>query len=599
LRRRLFILFTLMGSFVPFVNGTSAVSATASEATDRSGYWMLGSDGAVFAFGGAQHHGDQAGVLRANPSFRGSPDRRHESVDLEPSPSGDGYWILSNAGSIDAFGDARGRVFIDRPPVLGPAEDATGIAATPAGDGLWLFTSKGRVLSYGAAGHFGDMAGTALNGPVLDAIATPSGKGYYMVGSDGGIVTFGDALFRGSMGSTALNAPVQSLVPNGNADGYWLVASDGGIFAFGNAPFRGSMGGRPLNKPVTGMVPFGIGYLMVGQDGGIFNFSDQSFSGSLGDRPPARPIVSVAAFENHGLQSSSTPSFPDAGEAGSSLTTTTHTSPPTTTTVPVTTTTTAPAGPWEHTGAPSDLPEVEPTEVLACDDGTGKSAVVWYDHEGPGPWAAYNGCQDQWIVMSFPGDSVSDPYGDMLSVAPGAYFPDDPTYLRFSADSEGAESFSLESAPYDGTHGCPVGYSLWKLADGAFERILSCPDADDMGWYDEDDDEPYDGPRCLGREPDVIGTDADETFAAPRVSRPWVILAGGGDDVFRQDMYSGSVPVYFCGGNGKDKVEGYVAGFDGGNSEDAARVYNCTVTGVKPQIANVEDVTWVPCPDPS
>ena len=592
-----------MASFVPFVNGTSAVSATTFEATNQSGYWMLGSDGAVFAFGGAQHHGDQAAVLRTNPSFRGSPNKGHESVDLEPSPSGDGYWILSNAGSIDAFGDARGRVFIDRSPALNPAEEATGIATTPAGDGLWLFTSKGRVLSYGAAGHYGDMTGTALNGAVLDAIPSASGKGYYMVASDGGIFTFGDAVFRGSMGATPLNAPVQSLVPNGSGDGYWLVASDGGIFAFGNASFRGSMGGRPLNKPVTGMVPFGNGYLMVGQDGGIFNFSDQLFFGSLGNRPPTHPVVSVAAFETQGVQSAGEPATPGAGQPEEPRPTTTTTTLPTTTTTaaPVTTTTTSPAGPWEDASAPSDLPEEEPTEVLACDDGTGKSAVVWYHHrEEPGPWAAYNGCQDQWIEMSFPGDSVSDPYGDILSVAPGAHFPDGSANPGFSADSEGAESFSLSSRPYDGTHGCPVGYSLWKVeADGEFERIVSCPDADDMGWYDDDDDEPYDGPTCLGREPNVIGTDADETFAAPGRSRPWVILAGGGNDVFRQDMYSGTGLVYFCGGNGNDVVEGYVAGFDGGNGVDTARVYDCTVNGVQPQVTDVEEVTWIPCPQPS
>ena len=604
MRRPLLTLLALVASLVPLLDGRLPAGAAAQ--TSRSGYWVLGSDGEVYPFGGAADHGDQVAMLRANPSFHGSPVKLHESVDLEPSPSGAGYWILSNTGTIDAYGDARGRVFIDRLPSLDGGEEAASLSATPSGRGLWVFTNRGRVVAYGDARHYGDMAGTALNGPVLDSVPTTSGLGYFMVGSDGGIFAFGDAAFAGSMGGTTLNAPVQSLVPDADGAGYWLVASDGGIFAF-DAPFKGSMGGQPLNRPVTGMVRAESGYLMVGEDGGIFNFSDLPFFGSLGDRPPAYSVVSVAAFDAQGVQSASDPSPPDASDPGNPRpttttppTTTTTTGPPTTaTTVPSTTTTTAPPGPWEDASAPADLPEEQPTHVVPCDDGTGKSAVVWYHHRGPGPWAAYNGCQDQWLVMRFPGDSVSDPYGDVLSVAPGAHFPDGPDTPGFSADSEDAESFSLSSRPYDGTRGCPVGYSLWKVeVDGELERIVACPDADDMGWYN-DDDEPYDGPTCFGREPDVIGTEADETFAAPRIGRPWVILAGGGDDVFRQDMYSGSVLVYFCGDDGNDNVEGYVAGFDGGNGEDAARVYNCTVQGVEPQVANAEEVTWVPCPDPS
>ncbi len=256
-----------------------------SGVTTRSGYWMAGSDGKVFAFGDAVHAGDMAKSLPSGV----------EAVDLEPNPAGSGYWMVDGRGTVAAFGSAGYSGSLAR-STLTPGESVVSLSATPTGRGYWIFTSKGRVSAFGDAAHLGDLAGQRLNGPVLDSITTPSGRGYYMVASDGGIFSFGDARFYGSMGGVRLNQPVQSLVPDPDGAGYWLVAADGGVFAF-EADFRGSMGATRLNKPVTGMVPFGNGYLMVGEDGGIFNFSDKPFHGSLGDKPPAKPIVSVAALD--------------------------------------------------------------------------------------------------------------------------------------------------------------------------------------------------------------------------------------------------------------------------------------------------------------
>ncbi|MGH9041319.1 MAG: hypothetical protein ACRDZ3_13925 [Acidimicrobiia bacterium] len=257
--------------------------AGASAGTGRTGYWMAGSDGSVYAFGDARDLG--------RPAARLGPVT---AVDLEPSPSGDGYWVVDRAGRVHTFGDAT--QLGDLAAALRPGESVSSLSATLSGAGYWIFTSQGRVFPVGDAVSYGDLAATSLNGPVLDSIVTPSGRGYYMVASDGGIFAFGDALFRGSMGGTPLNAPVQSLVPDPDGTGYWLVASDGGVFAF-EAPFLGSLGGQRLNRPITGMVAFGNGYLMVGEDGGVFNFSDRAFLGSLGATPPAAPIVSVAVVD--------------------------------------------------------------------------------------------------------------------------------------------------------------------------------------------------------------------------------------------------------------------------------------------------------------
>ena len=271
----------------PAMAGTAMATIT-TEWTPADGYWMLAADGAVYPFGGAVNLGD------VKPHLAG-----RQAVDLEPTADYGGYWIVDDTGRVFGFGNAKGNLGNVDAGALRPGEKVTSLSSTPTGGGYWIFTSQGRVFAKGDATHFGDMAGTTLNGPVLDSIPTPSGQGYYMVCSDGGIFALGDAEFAGSMGGRKLNAPVQSLVPDPDGAGYWLVASDGGIFAF-DADFHGSMGATKLNKPVTGMVAFGNAYLMVGEDGGIFNFSDRPFYGSLGGNPPASPIVSVAILDPFG-----------------------------------------------------------------------------------------------------------------------------------------------------------------------------------------------------------------------------------------------------------------------------------------------------------
>ena len=235
--------------------------ATTHPASPKSGYWMLGSDGQVYPFGGAVGFSGMVAHAAA----------------MAPRKDGKGYWVVDHTGHVFAYGTAK---FFGGAPALGSGEFVSTISATPDGGGYWLFTNKGRVFPFGDAHSFGDMTGTHLNGPIVASVATPSGHGYYMVGSDGGIFCFGDAHFHGSTGNLRLNRPVVGISPTPNGNGYWLVASDGGVFAF-NAPFRGSMGGAHLNKAVDGLVAFGNGYLMAASDGGVFDFSNKPFLGSL------------------------------------------------------------------------------------------------------------------------------------------------------------------------------------------------------------------------------------------------------------------------------------------------------------------------------
>jgi hypothetical protein len=244
--------------------------------TTRSGYWMLGAGGTVYAFGDAPKLGSASGP----------------AVAISARTNGTGYWTVDAAGDVSHFGTATGH---GGHPSLRAGESVSTISGTPSGNGYWLFTNRGRAFPFGDARFFGDMSAAALNGPIVASVATPTGRGYFMVGSDGGVFNFGDARFHGSTGNLHLNRPIVGISPTPDNRGYWLVASDGGVFAF-DAPFRGSMGGTHLNQPINGLVAYGNGYLMVASDGGIFDFSDRRFAGSLAGNPPGAPIIGIAAF---------------------------------------------------------------------------------------------------------------------------------------------------------------------------------------------------------------------------------------------------------------------------------------------------------------
>ena len=139
------------------------VVPTAVTAEQRTGYWMLGADGAVYPFGQAgKAGGASVGAARS-------------AVDIEPTPSGRGYWVLDDSGTVSPFGDAR------------------------------------------FAGSMGDRT---LNAPVQSLVPDADGRGYWLVASDGGIFAF-DAPFKGSMGGQRLAEPITGMVRYG--DGYLIT----------------------------------------------------------------------------------------------------------------------------------------------------------------------------------------------------------------------------------------------------------------------------------------------------------------------------------------------------------------------------------------
>ena len=254
----------------------------ASTSAGMNGYWLVASDGGVFAYGDAAFYGSMGGKSLNKPI-----------VGMTATADGLGYWLVASDGGVFAYGDAAfygstGGKTLNKPIV--------GMTATADGLGYWLVASDGGVFAYGDAAFYGSTGGKTLNKPIVCMTATPDGKGYWLVAADGGIFAYGDAVFYGSTGGKTLNKPIVCMSTTADGLGYWLVASDGGIFAYGDAVFYGSMGGKTLNKPIVHMAatPDGLGYWLVAADGGVFSYGDATFYGSTGGTTLNKPIVAIA-----------------------------------------------------------------------------------------------------------------------------------------------------------------------------------------------------------------------------------------------------------------------------------------------------------------
>ena len=232
------------------------------------GYDLVGSDGGVFAFGGAPFLG----------SLPGMGVHVKDIVGMVPTSNDGGYWLAGADGGVFAFGNA---AFLGSLPGIGVhVHDIVGIVPTANDLGYFLVGRDGGVFAFGNAPFIGSLPGRGTDVDDIVGIATtPNDEGYWMVGSSGQVYAFGDATELGSAPGA-----VTSISSTPAGEGYWLTGPDGGIFAFGDAPFDGSLPGIGVKvKNIVAMVPSndGKGYLLIGADGGIFAFGDAPFDGSL------------------------------------------------------------------------------------------------------------------------------------------------------------------------------------------------------------------------------------------------------------------------------------------------------------------------------
>jgi hypothetical protein len=247
------------------------------------GYWELGADGGIFAFGNLPYCGSLSGSRPAAPV-----------VAMAATPDRGGYWLAAADGGVFTFGDAKYFGGMGERALHSPV---VGITATRDGGGYWLVGSDGGVYAFGDAPYLGGMGERPLHSPVVGMALTRDGGGYWLVGSDGGVYAFGDAPYLGGMGERPIHAGVVGMAPTPDGGGYWLVGSDGGVYVFGDARYFGGMGEQPIHAAVVGVTstPDGGGYWLAGADGGVYAFGDARYEGGMGEQHTYAPVVGIRA----------------------------------------------------------------------------------------------------------------------------------------------------------------------------------------------------------------------------------------------------------------------------------------------------------------
>jgi hypothetical protein len=208
---------------------------------------MVGSDGGVFALGGANYYGSLGGQALPSPI-----------AAIAAPPTETGYWLAAQNGKIYNYGSVPALPALSLPP----GAHIVGMASTTDGLGAWLTDNLGDVYAEGSALYKGGLGGVHLNKPIVGIAAAASGQGYVLVASDGGVFNYGTQNFFGSVPGSlkagqTLNAPIVGIAVTHSGNGYWEVGSDGGVFTYGDAPFLGSMAGIRLNGPVVGIQHLG------------------------------------------------------------------------------------------------------------------------------------------------------------------------------------------------------------------------------------------------------------------------------------------------------------------------------------------------------
>ncbi len=214
---------------------------------DEGGYWLVASDGGIFAFGDAGFHGSIPG-LGLHPAGSGLPNSLDAPiVGMVPSSDGGGYFMVASDGGVFAFGDAQ---FEGSCPGRGGCSGAA-VAVVPdaTGRGYWLVTQTGNVYTFGDAPYFG--APGAQGSPITAAVRTADGGGYFVLLANGTVDGYGDAVSAGGpSGSVDSLDPASAIFTEAGGGGYWVASAAGDVFTYGGAPNDGSMAGDHLNGAI-------------------------------------------------------------------------------------------------------------------------------------------------------------------------------------------------------------------------------------------------------------------------------------------------------------------------------------------------------------
>jgi hypothetical protein len=216
--------------------------------TDDGGYWLDATDGGVFAYGDTQFYGSITG-LGIHPSGSGLPDSLDAPiVGMVPSVDDGGYFMVGADGGVFAFGDAKFEGSC--PGIGGCAGAAVAVMPDATGNGYWVVTATGHVYTFGDAPYFGAPGPQSV--PVTSAVRAPNGEGYMMLFSNGAIASYGQTAFDGCPVTSSYGGlnPATAIFVTSDGQGYWIATADGSVLSCGDAPNDGSMAGKSLNGSI-------------------------------------------------------------------------------------------------------------------------------------------------------------------------------------------------------------------------------------------------------------------------------------------------------------------------------------------------------------
>lgn len=208
------------------------------------GYWLVASDGGIFSFGDAGFYGSIPGLGLAPAGTVGGKHLNAPIVGIVPSSDGRGYFIVASDGGVFAFGDA---AFEHSCPGIGGCGGATvAVAPDASGRGYWLITATGNIYAFGDAAYLG--APGPQSSPVTSMVRTTDGLGYWVLLASGSVYAYGDAVDRGNpMGSVGAPNSASAIFTTADGRGYWVVSANGELYAYGDALYDGGMSGTHLN----------------------------------------------------------------------------------------------------------------------------------------------------------------------------------------------------------------------------------------------------------------------------------------------------------------------------------------------------------------
>jgi hypothetical protein len=221
--------------------------------SDLGGYWLVASDGGIFTFGDAGFFGSIPGLGFAPAGSGAAKKLNAPIVGMVPSSDGGGYFMVGSDGGVFAFGDAK---FEGSCPGIGGCSGAAVTVMPDAtGNGYWLLTATGHIYTFGDAAYYGAPGPQSV--PVTSAVRTADGKGYWILFSNGAIARYGDAGNFGSpSGVFGGQNPATAIFATADGQGYWVASANGSVYTYGDAQFAGSMAGTKLNGAIIAATGF-------------------------------------------------------------------------------------------------------------------------------------------------------------------------------------------------------------------------------------------------------------------------------------------------------------------------------------------------------